>query len=208
MPDGRIVVRAPYRTPKAEIEDFFQSKLDWVKKKLLEKEEFAGEDDQAPKKFVPGETFLYLGEWYPLEIQCRNGRKAPLTLSWSRFVLDEERACDARELFIKWYREEARRLLAERVDHYGRKFGLFAKSMKITSALCRFGSCSPVNNLSFTWRLVMAPLAVIDYVIIHELIHIKVKNHSRHFWESVASVMPDYKTQRKWLRENNHLLRF
>ena len=207
MPDGRIIIRAPYRTAHKEIESFFQSKRDWVRKKLLEKEERARKDGSGPTKFVSGEKFLYLGEWYPLDIQSKDGRKTPLMLSWSRFILDEERAGEARALFIKWYREEAKRLFADRVDHYSRKFSLFAKDIKVTSAECRYGSCSPVNSLSFTWRLVMAPLAAIDYVIIHELVHTKVKNHSKRFWESVASAMPDYKVHRNWLRKNSHLLR-
>jgi predicted metal-dependent hydrolase len=207
MPDGNIVIRAPHRTPKEEIESFFQSKQDWVRKKLREKEDLSLDDSAKTRKFVSGEQFLYLGEFYPLEIESKNGRKTALTLSWSRFILDEERAEEARALFIKWYQAEAKRLFANRVDHYSKKFSLFAANIKITSAECRYGSCSPVNNLSFTWRLVMAPLAVIDYVIIHELVHTKVKNHSRTFWESVASAMPDYKAQREWLRRNNHLLR-
>jgi predicted metal-dependent hydrolase len=208
MPDGRIVIRAPHRTPKEEIESFFQSKRDWVLKKLTEKENLPTDNGARPRKFVSGEQFLYLGESYPLKIESKNGRKTALTLSWSRFILDEERAEEARVLFVKWYREEAKRLFADRVDHYSKKFNLLATNIKVTSAECRYGSCSPVNNLSFTWRLVMAPLAVIDYVIIHELVHTKVKNHSRRFWESVASVMPDYKAHREWLRKNNHLLRF
>jgi len=207
MPDGRIVIRAPYRTPLAEIESFFQSRKDWVRKKLGEMDAAAGKDGPSTRMFASGEKFLYLGESYPLEIQSKDGRKRPLTLSWSRFILDEERTDEARVLFIEWYREEAKRLFADRVDHYSKRLNLLAKSIKITSAESRYGSCSPTNSLCFTWRLIMAPLAVIDYVIIHELVHVKVKNHSKKFWESVALAMPGYKVHRSWLRKNNHLLR-
>jgi predicted metal-dependent hydrolase len=205
-PDGGIIIRAPYRTPREEIDSFFQAKNDWVQKKLMERQSLPREDTR-PKQFCSGEKFLYLGEWYPLEIQSRNGRKTPLTLLWSRFILDEERADEARTLFVKWYREEAKRLFTDRVNHYSKKLDLFAKSIGITGARCRYGSCSPVNDLSFTWRLVMAPLAIIDYVIVHELIHVEIKNHSSRFWESVASVIPDYKARRNWLRNNHHLLK-
>ena len=207
MPGGRIIIRAPYRTPTEEIESFFQSKKNWIRKKLLDTEDNPRENGTTSKRFVSGEKFLYLGEWYPLDVQCKDGRRNPLTLAWGTFILDEEWTGDVRTLFIKWYREEAKRLFAERVDHYSRKFKLFAKDVKITSAECRYGSCSPVNCLSFTWRLVMAPLTAIDYVIIHELVHTKVKNHSKRFWDSVAVAMPDYKVHRNWLRKNYHLLR-
>jgi predicted metal-dependent hydrolase len=208
MPDGKIIMRAPYRTPREEIDSFFQSKRDWVQRKLLERENLPRKDNAGSKEFVPGEKFLYLGEWYPLEIHSKNGRKTPLTLLWSTFILDDERADEARTLFIKWYREEAKRLFTDRVNHYSKKLNLSAKSIGVTGARCRYGSCSPVNDLSFTWRLIMAPLAIIDYVIIHELVHIRVKNHSRRFWETVESFMPDYKMHKSWLRNNNHLLKF
>ncbi len=207
MPDGRIVIRAPYRTPLSEIESFFQSRREWVEKKLLEKDTRAGEDGRTARMFVSGDKFLYLGDWYPLEIQSRNSGRSPLSLSWSTFILDEERTDEARDLFITWYRDEAKRLFADRVEHYSKKLGLAARNIRITSAISRYGSCSPDNKLCFTWRLMMAPLAVIDYVIVHELVHVKVKNHSRRFWESVALAMPDYELHRGWLRTNHHLLR-
>ncbi|MBK7452806.1 MAG: M48 family metallopeptidase [Anaerolineales bacterium] len=74
--------------------------------------------------------------------------------------------------------------------------------MKISSARTRWGSCSPDGTLNFTWRLVMAPLEVIDYVVIHELAHLRVKNHSSKFWDVVKAIDPQYKEKRKWLREN------
>jgi hypothetical protein len=95
----------------------------------------------------------------------------------------------------------------ERVAYYSRQLSLFQEGIKITSAHYRYGSCSSKNRLSFTWRLVMAPLAVIDYIIIHELIHIKVKNHSKAFWDSVGTVMPDFRTHKRWLKENGHSLK-
>lgn len=206
MPDGRVVIRAPSRTPQAEIDRFFKTRSAWLQKKLLERERLPGGDAVKPPRFTPGEKFLYLGEWYPLEVQDRNGRKAPLMLSWGTFILDAGRTVEAKDLFARWYKDEARKLLSDRVNHYGKCLNLFPSGITITSAQFRYGSCSPKNRLSFSWKLIMAPLPVIDYIVVHELIHIKEKNHSRRFWVSVEAAMPDYKKYRVWLRENHHLL--
>ena len=78
--------------------------------------------------------------------------------------------------------------------------------MKITDARTRWGSCSTRGSLNFSWRLVMAPPAVIDYVILHELAHLKIHNHSSNFWSRVAQLVPDYREHKKWLEQNGHLL--
>lgn len=208
MPDGRVVIRAPHRAPQEEIDRFYQAKTAWVKKKLVERENNTQRNAGKPVAFIPGERFLYLGEWYPLEIQDTNGRKTPLSLSWGTFVLDEKRAEDVKDLFIRWYKDEAKRLFTDRTNFYSKNLGLFPKGIRITSAQFRYGSCSPENKLSFTWRLVMSPLAVIDYVIVHELMHIKEKNHSGRFWGLVEAATPDYRMHKIWLRENGHLLKF
>ena len=203
--DGRIVIHAPHRTPKWEIEKFVQEKRAWIFKKILEKERSIKE---AEKAFVPGEKFLYLGEFYPLEIEDSGHRKQPLTLSFGKFVLDRDHVEEARDLFIRWYKREAKETIAGRVDYYSNKFQLFPKEVRITSAKYRWGSCSPDNRLSLSWRIIMASLNVVDYVLIHELVHIKEKNHSKRFWSYLESVLPDYRKQRIWLKENGHAISF
>jgi predicted metal-dependent hydrolase len=97
-------------------------------------------------------------------------------------------------------------MISERVNIYSAKHGFAPKQVKITSARTRWGSCSPDGTLNFTWRLVMAPLDVIDYVVVHELVHLRVKNHSRKFWKAVEEIMPGWRLQRKWLREHGEKL--
>jgi len=207
MHDGSIIMQVPYRTSQEEIDKFFKDKTSWIKKKLLERKNNIQKDILQPKAFIPGERFLYLGEWYPLEVQDTIGRKNPLSLSWGRFVLDEKRADQAKDLFIRWYKDEAKRLFADRANYFSKSLGFFPKCIKITRGQFRYGSCSPDNKLSFSWRLIMSPLTVIDYVIVHELMHIKEKNHSGRFWCLVESAIPDYKKHKIWLRENGHLLK-
>jgi predicted metal-dependent hydrolase len=202
--DGRIVVYAPYHTPNLEIEKFVETKHPWISGKLLEREKTI---KPAEKGFFPGEEFLYLGESYPLEIEDNLQQKHPLALSFGRFILNKSCIEKARHLFIEWYKEEARRKLPERVDYYSHRLQLFPIGVKITSAHSRWGSCSRDNRLCFSWRLVMAPLGVLDYVLIHELVHIKEKNHSDRFWNYLGSIIPDYKIHRRWLREHEQRMR-
>ncbi len=196
---------APYHTPKRDIERFVEGKRGWIAEKIFEKEKLAKE---AERKFLPGEKFLYLGEWYPLEICESHHGEPPLRLSFGEFILHQDRTEEARNLFIEWYKKEAKERIAERMDYYSRRLYLFPIGLKITSAKSRWGSCSSDNRLSFSWKIVMASLAVIDYVLIHELVHMREKNHSKKFWDTVGSILPEYKKHRVWLRENRHLLEF
>ncbi|MBS3921010.1 MAG: M48 family metallopeptidase [Deltaproteobacteria bacterium] len=203
--DGRIVLYVPYHTPKGEIEGFIKEKESWVIKKISEKERSIKETEKA---FIPGEKFLYLGESYPLEIRESDHQGPPLKLSFGKFILDLDHIEKARDLFILWYKREAKEIIAGRVDYYSNRLHLFPKEIRITSAKSRWGSCSRDNRLSFSWRMVMAPLTVIDYILIHELAHIKEKNHSGRFWSYLESILPDYRRQRLWLKENGRRLRF
>jgi predicted metal-dependent hydrolase len=201
--DGKIVMYTPYRTPKWEIEKFIEEKQSWIVEKISEREKRIKE---VEKTFLPGEKFLYLGEWYPLEIQ-ESSNKEPLTLAFGKFILNHDHVWEARDLFCNWYKKEAKERITERVDRYGNRFQLLPEGIKITSARSRWGSCSRDNRLSFSWRIIMASLTIIDYVLIHELVHIREKNHSKEFWNYLESVLPDYRKHRSWLRENGHLLR-
>ncbi len=202
---GKIVVMAPYHTPKREIERFLEGKQAWIAGKISEKEKLAKE---AERRFLPGERFLYLGEWYPLEIRESRHEEPPLRLSFGHFILHQGRVDEARDLFIEWYKKEAKERIAERMDYYSHRLHLFPIGIKITSAKSRWGSCSPDNRLSFSWKIVMASLAVIDYILIHELVHMREKNHSKKFWDTIGSILPEYRKHRVWLRENGHLLEF
>ena len=201
--NGKMVIYTPYRTPKWEIEKFIQEKQSWIVEKISEKERRMKE---AEKTFLPGERLLYLGEWYPLEMQESGFQGPSLKLAFGKFILHSDRTSEARELFTFWYKREAKEKITERVDYHSRRFQLFPEGIKITNARLRWGSCSRDNRLSFSWRMIMAPLPVIDYILIHELCHIREKNHSKKFWDYLESILPDYKKQRHWLRENGHLL--
>ena len=202
-PDGTVVLLVPYRISRSEADGFFRQKEDWVRRKLAERSARPGPGE---RRFAPGEEFLYHGEPYPLKLGA-TGSGSPLSLSCGVFLLRPDRLDQARETLIKWYRDQARRELPERVALYGRRADLVPTGITITSALSRYGSCSARDRLSFSWRIIMAPYPVMDYVILHELAHIREKNHSGKFWAFLETLLPDYRERRAWFRENGHLLR-
>jgi hypothetical protein len=200
---GEIVIRAPLKASKREIEEFIREREAWVVEKLAEEKQRRKE---LQKAFVPGERFLYLGESYPLEIDESDHTELPLKLSFGKFVLNRDRIEEARNLFIEWYKREAKEKTEGRVRYYSDRFHLLPKGTKITGAKSRWGSCSRDDRLSFSWRIIMAPLRIIDYILVHELVHIKEKNHSRDFWAALERILPDYRERRVWLKKNGHRL--
>jgi predicted metal-dependent hydrolase len=194
QPDGSLIVRAPLRTPQKTIEEFIENHAEWIEKKRAEA---LASLPSSPRQYAPGETFMFLGNEYPLEIV--KGQKKPLFLE-KNFKLAESAQTDARLVFERWYRAEAGHILAERVSLYASQYGFQYKKIGITSARTRWGSCSANGSLNFSWRLVMAPLEVIDYVVVHELAHTVHHNHSKRFWRKVEKIFPDYQERRAWLR--------
>lgn len=102
---------------------------------------------------------------------------------------------------VKQYKKQAHYIIQERLSYYSTITGLKFSKFRITSAKTRFGSCTSKGVLSFSWRLIFYPKEVIDYVVVHELTHLREFNHSRNFWERVELVLPEYKVHKKWLKE-------
>jgi predicted metal-dependent hydrolase len=199
--DGRLVVRAPLRMPAREIHEFVGSREAWIIARQAQAR--ARQARILPKRYVSGEEFLYLGQPYPLEI--RDAQRPSLVFNGG-FRLARAALPGAAGVFERWYRRRALRVLSERVEWYARAYGFEHNGIRITSARKQWGSCGPRGDLRFAWRLVMAPLAVIDYVVVHELAHLRHKNHGKRFWGKVRSILPDYSQRKEWLEENGYLL--
>lgn len=199
--DGRLVVRAPYRMPLWFIEQFIAAKWNWVQKthnKVIEKAK-----QVRVRQYKEGELFLYLGQEYPLVIQEQTSLRVVLeeglmvpALSRSKLHL----------LLSHWYQEQARQIITEIAKQRATLMNVAFSKIRITAAKTRWGSCSASKNLSFSWRLVMAPVPIIEYVVVHELAHLKHLNHSKAFWQEVEAKLPDYKARRAWLKHNGHIL--
>jgi len=198
--DGTLTVRAPLRMKETDIRRFIQVKQDWIKRKQVK----AWKDVVDSHHYADGEIFWYLGQGIPLRIVPVG--KPALDMDGS-FRLIESARPNAESVFTAWYRKQARKVLTGRVEFFAREHGFKIGKIRISSARTRWGSCSTKNTLSFTWRLVMAPLDVVDYVVVHELCHLKEMNHSKTFWAQVEAILPDYKRRRKWLKDNGARLR-
>lgn len=199
-PDASLIVRAPLRASEASIRDLVNRKMRWI----LKHQRLVREHSRPPVKYAEGEKFLYLGEWRTLRVVA--GANAPLVLNEKEFRLSGECLPRARQLLEAWYREKALEIISERVKPFVEMSGLNYGRLSITGAKRRWGSCSLKGNLNFSWRLIMGPPAVVDYVIAHELAHLEEHNHSSSFWRKVAALYPDCRPARKWLRKNQHLL--
>ena len=198
--DGSLTVRAPLRASRAAIESFIRQKTDWI---LRTREKLKAIQPAPERKYVDGEEFLYLGSAFDLKL-VRSQR--PALQFDAGFTLSLAAQKKGGQYFIRWYKERAFEVISARVGEYARRYGFTPKQVRITSARTRWGSCSSSGTLSFTWRLVMAPLEVIDYVVLHELVHLRIRNHSLKFWQAVGAFDPGYGARRKWLKENGEKL--
>lgn len=198
--DGSLIVRVPYKTTSKQIEAFVKEKESWIRSK----KEIANKLPRyKPREFIPGEEFIYLGEVYTLVLV--DEQSEPLILS-EHFLLLRSTVLNAKEVFTQWYKNQAKQVITARVNIFAEKYDFEYNLINITSAKTRWGSCSSKGSLNFTWRLVMAPQDVIDYVIVHELAHLKIKNHSMEYWREVEQIMPDYRDHKNWLNDNGQLL--
>jgi predicted metal-dependent hydrolase len=187
--DGSLVVKAPMRADINVINRFITQKTNWIITKQFEikirsQEHF---NKLAKHEFESSEGVLFLGKRIKKEIE--------------------------KSKLILWYKQEALKYIALRANFFIKEFNKIFfmddfqyNKLKITSAKKRWGSCSSRRNINFSWRLIMAPTEIVDYVIAHEISHIKHRNHSKKFWNCVAKIIPDYKKHNKWLKDNGFLL--
>lgn len=194
-PDGEINVLAPEKISEDEINQIIKKKRYWIYKSLSEMEQL--NETKVEREIKNGEGFLYLGKSYKLKILKNLNR--PLTLKQGRFYLDKSSTDNAKEYFKDFYKNKGRIHISTRIEYYKKKLGVNPPQLRIMELGNRWGSCSD-KYINFHWKIMMAPMKIIDYVIVHELTHLIEINHTDKFWEIVESVLPDYKERREWLK--------
>ena len=199
---GEILLRVPIKASIEEVNEFIKRHSKWIEKKLNEIEN--RKIKYQPKNFVDGEKFLYLGEFYNLNIV--KNQKIPLIFK-NEFYLSKNYILNGYEIFKNFYKKMAKEIINERIKFYANKYGFKYNKIKITSANKRWGSCTVRGNLNFSYRLIMAPLKVVDYVVVHELVHLVDKTHKKSFYNKVEKILPDYKERKDWLNKNGYLLK-
>ena len=200
-PEARLIVRAPLRAPDTVIEAAIREKSAWILKKICEMKK---RPQAVDHRYADDEIFWFLGRPYPLQISDYPG---PGILRTDRLVVPRAVRPDIRHAVRKWYMEEAAKEIRSRCMWFSMMTGYAPTGIRITDARQRWGSCNHRGGLNFSWRLIQAPLPIVDYVIVHELVHLRQPDHSRKFWDKVEALMPDYRKRREWLRENERLLR-
>jgi predicted metal-dependent hydrolase len=201
-----IIVYAPYFTPVAEISRFVEEKRNWIDRTL--RSQARQMSLHREKTYETGEEFYYLGRSYPLQACFDPLENTGVFFRYDRFILNcPDNGAMKKYYFALWYQKKAGEHIPARVEHFGRELNLRPRGVRITSARSRWGSCSEDNSLAFSFRLMMAPPQVIDYVVVHELMHMRQKNHSSKFWRLVIEAMPDSMAHRRWLREHQDMLK-
>jgi predicted metal-dependent hydrolase len=200
-PDAHLVVRAPIRAPAVMIDEVVREKSDWIRKKIAE---MKSRPQAVSHAYEEGEIFWFLGRPYPLHIVDDSGAGIQRT---DRLFVPRTIKPDIRSVIQHWYMTEAHKEIHSRCMWFSMMTGYSPVSVRITDAHQRWGSCNHEGGLNFSWRLIQAPLSIVDYVIVHELVHLRQPDHSPKFWAKVEALMPDYKRRRDWLRENERLLR-
>lgn len=176
----------------------------WV---LEKKTKFDRYRDEIPDRtFEAGEQFPYLGEDCELVIEPRQRSEVvDGTLRLRKSAVEQS---SVERALRNFYRREAREYLTDRLDHFGEEMGLGYDGIEIRNQRTRWGSCSTNGTISLNWRLLMAPPEVIDYVVVHELAHLREPNHTDSFWSLVAEQIPKWETHADWLEEHSTRLVF
>ena len=196
LSDTSIKVTIPFLYPKFLVPKLLKEKEAWIiatQQKLRDRK----------KQVVAKGEHLYLGKSY--QVASRPGQKELIEFSDKLYFGNPNRKY-LKTYLTSWYKQQARKIIVERVYLYAKKAGLSFNSVAITSAETRWGSCSSNRTLNFNWKLIMAPMEVIDYVVSHELAHLTHMNHSRDFWETVRKMYPLYREYRTWLKRHGHTL--
>jgi len=200
---GVLQIKAPKLLLSSQINTFIKKNNIWIEREYSKLQE----RNNNKKWYLFGEetSFEFIASQSQLPPTSLSLSHLPLSKEAYKFPLVEGYTCEAgggvntTEL-INFYKSQAKNYIIPRCTELSQKYGFSFKTIRITSAATRWGSCSSKKTLNFSYRLVMAPKETIDYVIIHELCHLREMNHSRKFWKQVADIMPEYKEHEKHLK--------
>jgi predicted metal-dependent hydrolase len=199
--DGVITVRPPKRMTPEQVDETVLAKRMWIYRNLAEWRDLNA--TRVTREWVSGETFLYLGSCYRLNLVTEQDE--PLKLKDGRFCLLREvveRGGEnaAHQVFEAFYKTKGLPRIQKRVAYFAAKVGVPAGDIQIKDLGYRWASCTKRGDLHFHWKCLMAPLTIIDYIIVHELCHLHHRDHSDAFWNEVDKVLPDYLERKEWLR--------
>jgi predicted metal-dependent hydrolase len=208
-PTGIIIVTVPAGLPQKRIENLLKDKTSWITTQLGRITKLA----KCPinSALTPGAKFLYLGEARILNVATTDAKRPRVTLDGPLLTVhicasDQNQYDSLLPTLRQWYIRAATEHLILRTAYWSKQIGVHPQHISIREQKTRWGSASPSGNINYNWRIIMAPPKIIDYLIVHELCHIKIPNHSADFWKLVAQSVPNYNECRSWLKLNGLLL--
>ncbi len=196
--NGSVKVLAPVTASDEKVEAAVKSREYQIFTKLAKWKEL--NQGKVKREYVNGQSFLYLGKNYRLKLT--ENQDVPLKISGGFFHLDRKHLSKADKIFKDFYRDKAEKKIKERMKQIEEKFQHKPTTIKVLELQNRWASWTPNNGLNFHWKCIMAPISVLDYIITHEMVHLKFPNHSTEFWNELDKKMPDYREHENWLKQN------
>nr|WP_320145934.1 SprT family zinc-dependent metalloprotease [uncultured Anaeromusa sp.] len=189
LPDGTLSITLPWHCPTDRLRQVLENQQDWLSEQLAVRQVQQQTD-----------CYLFQGSWYRLQ----ETKQLPLNISIfldAPFLKAAPASPESRNLHLRqWYYQEAQTCFNKLIQHWSVRLGVSVQRLSIREQRTRWGSCSSKKNVNLNWRLILAPLPIIEYVVVHELCHMYIPNHSRLFWEELQQQLPDGLARRKWLQ--------
>ncbi len=200
--DGVVRVRPPTRMTPEQVDETVFSKRMWIYRNLAEWHDLNA--TRVVREWVNGESFFYLGSSYRLSLVDKQDEALKLKdgrFQLLRAVMERDGREVAQQVFKQFYIDKALPRIQQRVTHFAARVGVNAGEVQVKDLGYRWANCLPHGQLHFHWKCLMAPLTVIDYIVVHELCHMRHRDHSDAFWNEVDKVLPQYRERKEWLRQ-------
>ena len=201
--DRSIVVHAPETATDEAIRRVVESKRQWLFDKVNHPQKYQDRPHPPGKEVVNGESVPYLGRDYPIEIADTPSGCVEFS---RRFLIPAAQQAKRRMVLKEWYMHRATETILPRVKRHADELGVDFSEAKIVDNRYRWGSCTVKDSVNFNWRLIKAPMFVIDYVIVHELAHLMEANHTPRFWNIVRAKAPSTEKAKAWLKDHGQIL--
>ena len=201
-PGGGVLLLAPENYPTNRLDEVARRKAGWIVQRLR----WIGANGvpAAPREFVSGESVMYLGRHYRLKVLPGEAGEAKLRGGWLHVPAPAGAGAGRRDhvraAVVSWLRRHAAERLPERVGMWRLKAGVEMPRVVISDQKRRWGSCDRSGTIRLNWRIIQAPMRLVDYVVVHELVHLRHRGHGRDYWQALGRVMPDYERRREDLR--------
>lgn len=210
---GKLTIIAPWLISNKGIQVFIDQHKHWIEKHWVKIEKF--KKIRPEFHYKSGDTFYYFGEPVTLDVSPTKNKRPSIKIRGDKMLITlhsdigkQEGINSIKKAIEEFYRKKAEEVIRDRLDFFNENYGFSFNRVTMRDQKSRWGSCSRLKNLNFNWRLIMAPIEIIDYVVVHELCHLKEMNHSARYWALVSRTLPEHKKSRKWLKENHYLLTY